>query len=69
MKHEANAKSNHGPRLAEAYAAALEQERKAWHAVQRMPRCDPRYAKALSEWEAAADLIGQLAAKLLRPEA
>lgn len=69
VKHEANAKSNRGPRLVEAYAVALDQERKAWHAVQRMPRCDPRYATALSEWQAAADLIGQLAAKLVRPEA
>lgn len=69
MKHETSAnKGTHGPRLAEAYAVALERERKAWHAVQRMPRCDPRYAKALSEWEAAADLIGELAAQLARPE-
>ena len=69
MKHEARAnKRTHDPQLAEAYALALEEERKAWHVVHRMPRCDPRYANLMSEWQAAADMIGKLAAKLATPE-
>lgn len=42
-----------------AGAATLEQERKAWHAVQRMPRSDPGYATAISKWQGAAHLIGE----------
>lgn len=52
----------------DAYAVALEQERRAWDALHRMPRSDPRYAEALSEWQAAADRIGVVAEKLLKRE-
>lgn len=48
---------------ADAYALALEQEREAWQFLHSTPRFDPRYAKALSDWQAAADRID----KLLKP--
>lgn len=44
----------------DAYAIALEQEREAWQILQSIPRGDPRYAKALAEWQAAADRIAKL---------
>ena len=50
----------------DAYALALEQERKAWHVLHGMPRSDPRYAQALSDWQAATDRIGIESEKLLK---
>lgn len=47
----------------DAYALALEQEREAWQILHGTPRSDPRYAKALADWQAAADRIE----KLLKP--
>jgi hypothetical protein len=50
----------------DAYAFALEEERRAWQVLQGMPRSDPRYAQALAEWQAAADRIGAVAEELLK---
>jgi hypothetical protein len=46
----------------DAYALALEQEREAWQVLHSTPRTDPRYAKALADWQAAADRIDKLLA-------
>ena len=37
-----------------------------WQVLHGMPRSDPRYAEALSDWQAAADRIGVEAEKLLK---
>lgn len=50
----------------DAYLLALEQERRAWQVLQGMRRSDPQYAKALADWQAAADRVGPEAEKLLK---
>lgn len=49
-----------------AYSLALEQEDRTWQILHGMPRSDPRYPQALSDWQAAADRIGLEAEKLLK---
>lgn len=57
--------SNTGP-SPDAYELALEEERRAWEVLHGTPRTDPGFAKALSDWRAAADRIGVEAEKLLK---
>lgn len=49
-----------------AYSLALEHEDRTWQILHGMPRSDPRYPQALSDWQAAADRIGLEAEKLLK---
>lgn len=42
------------------YALALAREREAWEVLNSIPRSDPRFGAALSDWHASADRIEKL---------